>query len=314
MKRQMKVFLGLFVFCLCLVPAFKVSALTKVSTEQELLDALKNDEQYIILTKDITTSGPIEVSKDVTIASEDGRYGLIAGYTGTDGNKTIIASTTSGTLILKDIKISNSPKYGVQAHNGGHVVLDGVTISNSGYGAALANGGTITIMNLALNSNGYGIEFGVGDGVTGTSTLVMDGTLDTTLQTGTILHVDVPEGTPLAVKNTESSEQKLVYSTDKKTIDLVGSDGTVLTSTIALDDTITVDEGTATSISTEIPGLDNPTTEDPTTEPTTPENTTDTEEVTNPKTADSILFITLALLASGGVATFAGRKLAKQRM
>ena len=304
MKRQMKVFLGIFTFCLCALPFMNVNAATTVNNEGDLTAALNGTETEIILGADITTTSPIQVSKDVTIDGA-GQYSIIAGYTGTDGNKTIIASTTSGTLTLKDITLKNSPKYGTQAHNGGHVVLDGVTIENSGYGAALANGGTITVKSLTLKNNAYGIEFGVGDEVTGTPALVMDGSIDFTEQTtGDKIYADTTQVTDIIVKNTTNATQKLSYENGK--VVLTDENGSVVATSNDLPAEVTVDVDNE-----EVTTPEEPTTPDT----TTPEDTTNNaEEVTNPKTADSILLITLALLVSGGAAVFAGRKIASQRM
>ena len=159
----------------------------------------------------------------------------------------------------------------MQAHNGGTVVLNGVTIRNSGFGAALANGGTLVIQDLLLDNNAYGIELGIGDEVTGIPTIIMDGTLSIVNQDGkTPIHVDTTQITAdktITVENTIDTAQ---------TIDLEGN--TLVIKDANGDVVYTSDElleGTEVTVNTEEPEVTEP-----------------TEDVTeNPETSDSILLI-----------------------
>lgn len=296
--KKLKVFLGLFVCAFMVVPFMGVKAETTVSDYETFKKALDEGETYITLGANINVEAPVEVNRDVTVDGA-GQYSLIAAYEGGAGNKTIITSTTSGTLVLKDITLENSPKYGTQAHNGGHVVLDGVTIKNSGFGAVSINGGTVTIKNLVMDSNAYGIEFGIGSNVTGVPTLIMDGSFETKNQTGVSIHIDTDQVTAdktIAVENTESTVQTI----DLDGLNLVVKDASgaeVYRSDELLENT-TVE-------------VSNPEVE----EPTTPETPKDPEEevkdeVENPKTSDGIMIIVSALAASAVVAIIAKKKLA----
>lgn len=279
MKKSMKMFFGVFLFGMLLIPFTSVSAATEVNSYDELTAALATDETVIEIGSDFDITDPIEIKKDLTINGNGNT--LTATYSKTGGNNTILSSSTSGVLVLNDLVLSDSPKYGVQAHNGGTVVLNGVTIRNSGFGAALANGGILVIQDLLLDNNAYGIELGIGKEVTGVPTIIMDGKLSIVNQDGkTPIHIDTTQITAdktITVENTIDTVQ---------TIDLEGN-------TLVIKDTngdvvYTSDElleGTEVTVNTEEPL-------EPTTPTEEPEVTEPTEDVTeNPETSDSILLI-----------------------
>src|SRR5699024_9785767 len=101
-------------------------------------------------------------------------------------NKTLVTALYGAKINLVNVKLEDSPKYGVQAYDGAHVVLDGVTISNCNYGGVLANGGTIEIVDLNLEKNGTtannGIEISTSKYITSgnVATLIMNGKLSST--------------------------------------------------------------------------------------------------------------------------------------
>lgn len=275
----MKMFFGVFLFGMLLIPFTSVSAATEVNSYEDLTAALATDETVIEIGSDFDITAPIEIKKDLTINGHGNT--LTATYSKSGGNDTILSSSTSGVLVLNDLVLSDSPKYGVQAHNGGTVVLNGVTIRNSGFGAALANGGTLVIQDLLLDNNAYGIELGIGDEVTGIPTIIMDGTLSIVNQDGkTPIHVDTTQITAdktITVENTIDTVQ---------TIDLEGN--TLVIKDANGDIVYTSDElleGTEVTVNTEEPL-------EPTTPTEEPEVTEPTEDVTeNPETSDSILLI-----------------------
>ena len=298
--KKLKVFLGLFVCAFMLVPFMGVNAETTVNTYDELVAALKNGGE-IVLGQSIDVTGPLSTDKDVTLKGNGNTLNAV--YTGTSGNQTIITST-AGTLTLQNISLTNSPKYGVQAYNGGNVVLDGVTISNhtDKFGAVNINGGTVTIKDLTMTDNLYGIEFAAGLNVTGTPALIMDGVIKGNQKD--VLYVDIDQITAdktILVKNTENSTQKI--SLKDNTIVLMEGDKVLATSNeLATGTTVDVDGEKLQA-------------EEPAKEPTTPEEPKDEnndvkDEVENPKTSDGIMIAVSALAASAVVAIIAKKKLA----
>ena len=116
----------------------------------------------ISLTKDVTINSKKEIveitGKEITI---DGGEGVtITGYRDDTpkeeigGNHSLITASVGAKIHLKNVTLIDSQKYGVQAHDGGYVSLDNVTINNCRYGAVLINAGTIEVINVKLGSNG----------------------------------------------------------------------------------------------------------------------------------------------------------------
>ena len=298
--KKLKIFLGLFVCAFMVVPFMGVNAETTVNTYDDLVAALKNGGE-IVLGQSIDVTGPLSTDKDVTLNGNGNTLNAV--YTGTSGNQTIITST-AGTLTLQNISLTNSPKYGVQAYNGGNVVLDGVTISNhtDKFGAVNINGGTVTIKDLTMTDNLYGIEFAAGLNVTGTSALIMDGVIKGNQKD--VLYVDIDQITAdktISVENTENSTQKI--SLKDNTIVLMEGDKVLATSNeLATGTTVDVDGEKLQA-------------EEPAKEPTTPEEPKDEnndvkDEVENPKTSDGIMITVAALAVSAVIAVIAKKKLA----
>lgn len=299
--KKLKLFLGLFISAFMVVPFMEVNAKTVVTNEEDLQAALSGTDSEILLGADIKINGPLSVTKDVTIDGDD-QWGITANYTSTNGNQTILTANPGATLTLKNIVLSNSPKYGVQAYNGGVVVLDQVRIQNSGYGAALINGGgKIIARGLTLWDNAYGIEFGLGDVATGTPTLVVDGQLDFTKQTkGDKLYVALEDNvTKVNVETTTNAPYQVSY--ENGVFSLTDTEGNAVASSNTLPDTVEVE-------------VTNENKTDP--EPTTPERPEEEnkdeikDEEVNPKTSDGIILTASALAISGIVAIIAKKKLA----
>lgn len=302
----MKKFVSMVVaIALVFVPFMSVNAAepVKVGTEAELIAALAQEGTVsIVLTGDIDVTQPLYATSEVTI---DGAGFTLDGTNivpqATDGsNKTIITVQPGGELELTNIKLVNAPKYGVQAYNGGAVLLNGVTIQNCNYGAVLINGGIVVIQDLTMIKNGNfengntgnGIEIGKGTAVTEDPYLVLDGTFtaqdqDTVLWIAENDQLVNDENAKIMFGHTETSEYTL--SLENNALVAKDADGTVVASSNAILDEITSDE-----VQNETPA---PT---PTQKP-----------VENPSTNDNIiLFASLAVMALGlGTVTF--RKLCK---
>lgn len=307
MKKSMKKFLSMFlVAALVLVPFVKVNAADPivVENEQQLKDALAQEgEVYIELKNDITITAPLIVNGIVTIDGKD--FSIdgtnIVPLPEAPSNKSIITAQPGSELVLTNITLKNAPKYGVQAYNGGAVLVNGVTIQDCSFGAILVNGGALVVQDLTMIRNGSfedgktgnGIELGKGEYVTEDPYLVMDGTF-TTEEQDTAIYVAEndklmsEEGSKLMFGNTENSEFKL--SLENNALVVKDSEGTTITSSNAVLEEITVEED-----------------KDETTEPEEP--TQPSEE--NPSTSDNVMiFAGLAVIALGlGTVTY--RKLCK---
>ena len=297
--KKLKVFLGLLVCAFMVVPFMGAKASNDITNYEELKAAFENGGVYN-LTEDITIDEPLKSGKDVTIFGNDHVIKPIdnAGTVWPGPNKTLITSELTGTITLNGVVLENSPKYGVQAYNGGHVVLNGVVIRKSGFGAVSINGGTVTVKSLVMENNAYGIEFGIGSGVTGVPTLVMDGSIDAQNQVDSV-YVDTAQVTAdktITVENTLNTTQTIDLEGSKITIK--DADGATLYQSNDLLD------GTEVTVSNE---------EEQTTEPETPADDTKDEvkdEVENPKTSDGIMIAVCVLALSLVTVVVAKKKLA----
>ena len=293
--RKLKVFLGLFVCAFMVLPFTGAKASNDIANYEELKAALTNGGVYN-LTDDITIDEPLTSRKDVTIFGNDHVIKPIdnANAIWPGPNKTLITSELTGTITLNGVVLENSPKYGVQAYNGGHVVLNGVVIRNSGFGAVSINGGTVTIQSLVMENNAYGIEFGIGSNVTGVPTLVMDGSIEAKDQVDPV-YVDTAQVTAdktITVENTLDTVQTI--DLDGAKLVIKDGDGTILYQSNDLLD------GTEVTVSNE---EEETTPEAP--EEEKPEEVRD--EVENPKTSDGIM-ITFGVLAISVVAIIVAKK------
>ena len=298
MKKILQPILGLFVCAFMLVPFAGVKATNEISDYEGLKAAFENGGEYT-LTEDIVINEPLTSGKDVTIYGNDHVIKPIddANTVWPGPNKTLVTSELTGTITLNGVFLEGSPKYGVQAYNGGHVVLNGVVIRNSGFGAVSINGGTVTINHLVMENNTYGIEFGIGSGVTGVPTLVMDGVLEGKDQVDPIT-VDTTQITAdktITVENTLGTSQTIDLVDNKVTIK--NTDGTVAFESNELLD------GTEVTVNNEQPASEEPSVNDD-----KKDEVKDEEE--NPKTSDGIVLVIGALTVSILVALVAKKKLA----
>lgn len=295
MKSKIKGMLGVLVFCFMFLPIMHPNAAAvQVGTEADLIAAIAAGNE-IELTADITVTQPILVEKDLTI---DGKgFALNSTIAAGSGNRTIISAAGAFTLTLKDITLADSPKYGVQAYNGGNVVLDGVTIKNCAFGGALINGGTLTVKDLTLDSNKAGIEFGKGLNVTGEPSLVMDGIIDVAKQADA-LYIDNAQVTKFVVENTQTTTNKVVLDGDVVAINDGNGTKVAASNKITEGSTVEIDGNEQTAA--------------PKVEPTEPAKPEVKPEVKNPETADGIIVYVLLAIAGIGTIAVTSRKLAKQ--
>ena len=295
MKSKIKGVLGVIVFCALFIPVMHPSAAAvQVGTEAELTNAIAAGGE-IELTANIEVTQPILVSADTTI---DGKgFALNSTIAAGSGNRTILSAADSATLTLKDIVLADSPKYGVQAYNGGKVVLDGATIKNCAFGAVLINGGTVTVKDLTMDTNKAGIEFGKGLNVTGEPALIMDGKIDATKQADA-LYIDNDQVTTFVVENTTTTINKVVLDGDVVAINDADGKQVAASNKITEGSTVKIDgeEKTAAPKAEVI-------------EPVKPEVK---PEVKNPETADGIVMYILFAIAGIGAIAVSSRKLAKQ--
>lgn len=284
----------------------------KVSDGTALQNAIANAENgdVITLEQSITLDGKVELTSGVEITI-DGANHTITGNRAATGsvtdNITLITASLNGSKInLKNVTLKDSPKYGVQAFNGGYVSLQNVTIENCKYGAVLVNGGTVEVISLNLGYNGEnannGIEISKSKNIASSPnepTIVMNGTLTST-ETENVIRFAEDENdatTEVIVENTESTTDKVLLNDNKVVVtDNAGE--------------IKYESNEATDITVDGDEYVEPT--EPTT-PTTPEETpsTDntTEEVANPETSDSVLFIVAGMIISAAAGTFALKQL-----
>lgn len=284
----------------------------KVSDGTALQNAIANAENgdVITLEQSITLNGKVELTSGIEVTI-DGANHTITGNRAATGavtdNITLITASLNGSKInLKNVTLKDSPKYGVQAYNGGYVSLQNVTIENCKYGAVLVNGGTVEVISLNLGYNGEnsnnGIELSKSKNIASSPnepTIVMNGTLTST-ETENVIRFAEDENdatTEVIVENTESTTDKVLLN-DNKVVITDNAGEIKYESNEALDITVDGDEYVEPT---------EPTT--PTTPEETPSTDNTTEEVTNPETSDSVLFIVAGMIISIAAGTFALKQL-----
>lgn len=291
-KRFLKMLASSFVLALILVPFVRVSAdeIQKVDTEDELIAALAKGGN-IELEANITITEPLYVEKPTVI---DGKTFKVSGpvleenVKPEDGaNRSIFTVRNTDQVVFKNITISDSTKYGIQAYNGGSYTVENVTIENCAYGAVLINGGAVTVNSLILNNNGAGIEFGKGVNVQQNPALVMNGTIDATNQTKEAIRIDETQITEFTVENEENSANKAVFNNN--VLSIQDENGNVIAKSNEMQNEITI------NIDGEVVVTEPEKTEE-VTEPTV--ETQEPEE--NPKTSDNVAtYFVIAILGLG---------------
>lgn len=198
------------------------SAATFVTDEDTLRSAVEAADvgATVTLQNNITVTQPIVIAKELTI---DGNGHTITGssdWTSTSGNQTMFtAQFSNARLTLKNIKLVNGPKYGVQSYDGATVILDNVSITGFNYGGVLANGGNVEVRNLHLGYNGTGanngIEIDKGASATNNPTLTMNGVLTSESTENVVRAAENGHLTEFTVTNTENTTNKVVIAGDK---------------------------------------------------------------------------------------------------
>ena len=264
MKNTLKIalFFIIMIAFLLVVPSICNAANLEAGDEATLLNQINaaTTDDVIVLTNDITVTGPIVINSGKTITIDgQSQYSLVGdeNWTSTSGNQTMLVAENAGNnIVLKNITLSNGPKYGVQVYNGGTATLENVTIEDFDYGAILVNGGTLTVksLNLGLNGDpakGYnGIELSKGTYATEDPVLVMDGTI-TADQTENVVRLATNDNlTNYTVENGQNAVNKIAV-VDNKVVITDEDNNVIYTSNEPTKDDGTTISGSETGATTE---------------------------------------------------------------
>ena len=223
MKKTTKFILFFIALAILTIITPNFSNAQRVANNEDTLNSeisAADPGETITIQNDITITKPIVIAKELTI---DGNGHNIVGsndWTSTSGNQTMFtAQLSDAKLTLKNIKLKNGPKYGVQSYDGATVILDNVSISGFKYGGVLANGGKVEVKNLHLGFNGTnannGIEIDKGSSATNNPTLVMDGVLTSESNENVIYPAENGKLTDFTITNTQNTTNKVVISGNK---------------------------------------------------------------------------------------------------
>lgn len=212
----------IMIFAIFLIMPNNSKAATPVTDEESLLSVLWSADpgSTVELQNNITITKPVVIAKEITI---DGNGYTVTGssdWTSTSGNQTMFtAQLSDAKLTLKNIKLQNGPKYGVQSYDGATIILDNVSITGFKYGAVLVNGGKLEVKNLHLGYNGTnsnnGIEIDKGSAATNNPTLIMNGTLTTDTNENVVHAAENGYLTEFTITNTSNTTNKVVVAGDK---------------------------------------------------------------------------------------------------
>ena len=224
MKKLIKfaILLILMLGALLVIPNISNAATLTANDEESLNNVISssNNGDTIEIENNITITKPIVIQKELII---DGNGFTLTGadsWTSTSGNQTMItAQLSEGKLTLKDIKLNNGPKYGVQAYDGATVILDNVSVTGFKYGGVLVNGGNIEVRNLHLGYNGTnennGIEIDKGPSATNNPTITMNGSLTSESSENVVRPATNGNLTEFTITNTENTINKVVLAGNK---------------------------------------------------------------------------------------------------
>lgn len=225
MKKTNKIILFLIVLAiaLMLIPNFSKATTYTVNTAEDFADKVSSAEtgDTINLGANIALSSPIEVTGEKSIII-NGNGHTISRNTETwqnnVNNGTLLTVGADATLTLNNLNLRGAAKYGAQAYNGGRLILNGVTVADCEYGGILVNGGTLEIIDLTLYRNrnngdaNNGIEIGKGENVTETPKIVMNGSLESTVDENVIYFDNDDELTGFEIENTPNTQDKLLVN------------------------------------------------------------------------------------------------------
>ena len=298
------IFVAVFALGVVNVNAKEIPVTDEITFKDALNSAVTGDT--IVLNNSITVTSkdnaPKITDKEITI---DGKNFTITGWRdeqgSTSGDQTIITAGSNGKIHLKNVTLTNSQKYGVQAYDGGYVSLENVRIENCRYGAVLLNAGTVEVISLSLGTNGEnannGIEVSKSINLADSDnqpSIVMNGTLTSDVTENVIRFADdANDGTTgFIIENTENTIDKILVN--GKTAVVTDATNEIKYQSNELQQGATF-EGEEYTPNIEVT--------DPV-EPTTPEEVT--EEVSNeenPETSDGILlFLGLTIVGFTGAA------------
>ena len=224
MKKLIKfaILLILMLGALLVIPNISNAATLTANDEESLNNVISssNNGDTIEIENNITITKPIVIQKELII---DGNGFTLTGadsWTSTSGNQTMItAQLSEGKLTLKDIKLNNGPKYGVQAYDGATVILDNVSVTGFKYGGVLVNGGNIEVRNLHLGYNGTnennGIEIDKGPSATNNPTITMNGSLTSESSENVVRPATNGNLIEFTITNTENTINKVVLAGNK---------------------------------------------------------------------------------------------------
>ena len=267
--KKLTLFLIILFAVIVFVPCICHAATYNVNTSEDLIDKVNTSisGDTIKLTDNIALTEPIEfVGKNFTIDGGNFTLSRNANNWSTHGNNaTLLTVGAGGKLNLKNITITGSEKYGIQAYNGGHSVLDNVTVENCDYGGILSNAGTVEVVNLNLGKNGTGanngIEIAKADGLTTDPKLIMNGKLSSSVKENVVyIAQNNPDLKEFDIENTENSEYKVALDGNKVVI--LDENNTVLYASNAADN-VTIDGEKVSDIVKEEPKKEDTKKEEP---------------------------------------------------
>lgn len=226
LKRITLFLITLFIAFIFTTNFTNAASTTVVNTEDELVNAINNASEgdIIELSTNISLKRPIEITgKSITINAKGNTITREeTNWSPNGSNGSLITSGSGSKLTLVNTTLKDAQKYGLQAYDGGYVVVNNVTIANCGFGGILVNGGTVEVKELHLQKNGTpnnnGIEIAKGDAVAASHipTVIMNGTISSTQKENVIyIAENNPNLTKFEVKNTSSTTHKILINDNK---------------------------------------------------------------------------------------------------
>lgn len=229
LKRITLFLITLFIAFIFTTNFTNAASTTVVNTEDELVNAINNASEgdIIELSTNISLKRPIEITgKTITINAKGNTITREeTNWSPNGSNGSLITAGSGSKLTLVNATLKDAQKYGLQAYDGGYIIVNNVTIANCGFGGILVNGGTLEVKELHLQKNGTpnnnGIEIAKGDAVASSHipTVIMNGTISSTEKENVIY---VAENNPnlnkFEVKNTSSTTHKILIKDNQVVI------------------------------------------------------------------------------------------------
>ncbi len=238
MKNLKKIILfSVILFAGLIFNATTSNAATKTANDEQSLTTALSEAvtgDTVEITQNISLKTPLGITdKNITINGKGNTITKDPEWENVGSNGTFISVGANAKVTLSNITLKDSAKYGVQAYNGGYVILDNVTINNCGFGAVLVNAGTVEVRNLTLGRNGSpnnnGIEIAKGSGTDAANvpTVIMNGKLTSSEEENVVY---VAENNPsleeFEVENAEGTDDKIFVSGN--TVVITDKEGKIL--------------------------------------------------------------------------------------